>query len=170
MAKYSKQIVEKIYDLISSDSYSIVEVCEIVGINKDTYYTWLKTKPDFSDTIKKAEEERHAFMRVEAEKSLKKKIQGYTVEETKIVYVDSKTGKTDEKGNEITKPKIKEQTVVKKHIPPDTTAIIFTLVNRDPDNWKNRQENKISGDVGIKSHLENLSDEELQKIVDGEVE
>ena len=58
MAKYSEDIAKKIVELLESDSYTIAEVCKIVGISRDTFYDWLKTKPDFSDTIKKAEKER----------------------------------------------------------------------------------------------------------------
>lgn len=171
MAKYSKEIVKRITDLISSDSYTITEMCKQVGITKETYYQWLKTKADFSDVIKKAQDQFNELLVVEAKKSLMKGLQGYIVDETKTTYVESKIKEVDEEGNAIrSKPKIKEQIVTKKYIQPNPTLIIFTLVNRDPDNWKNRQENKLSGEVGIKSNLESLSDEELRKIVDGETE
>ena len=61
---------------------------------------------------------------------------------------------------------IKGHTEKDKYYPPNLGAIIHFQTNRDPDNWKNRQENKVSGEIGIKSALENLSDEELQKIID----
>lgn len=67
------------------------------------------------------------FFVAEAQKSLLKKIQGYEVEESKITYVDSGKPVVDENGKEKQKPKIKEKTIVKKHIQPDTAAIIFTL-------------------------------------------
>ncbi len=51
MAKYSRQLVDRICSLIREDSYTIAEICDLVGINKDTYYTWMKTKSDFSDSI-----------------------------------------------------------------------------------------------------------------------
>lgn len=138
MAKYSNKIVNQIVELISSDSYTIAEVCKNVGITKDTYYNWLKSKSDFSDAIKKAEESRNDYFKVEAKKSLLKKIQGYTADETKTIYIDGKEGR----------PKIKEQTIIKKHIQPDTVAIIFTLTNQDPDNWKNKQSSEVTGKDG----------------------
>ena len=128
MAKYNNTIVNRIAELIASDSYTIVEVCNIVGIGKSTFYDWVETKSEFSDTIKKAEEERMEFFTIEAKKSLLKKIQGYTVQETHTVY--STKGDTTV---------MKEQKIVDKYFQPDTAAIIFTLTNSDPDNWKNRQ-------------------------------
>lgn len=171
MAKYNQKIVNKICILISTDSYTIAEICEKVGISERTYYDWQSKNADFADSIKKAQDKFDELLIVEAKKSLIKSIQGYTFDETKTVYVESKTKEVDEDGKPIPnskpKPKIKEQTVIKKHIQPNPTLVIFTLVNKDPDNWKNRQENKLSGEVGIKSSMEALSDEELQNIIDG---
>lgn len=164
MAKYSKEIVENICELIRTDSYTIAEICQKVGIVKDTYYNWLKTKSDFSDAIKKAEDEYNDLIVVEAKRSLVKMIKGYTVQEKRTVTAD--TGKKDENGKPIVK--IKEHVVTDKHYQPVTAAVIFALTNRDPENWKNRQEQTLSGEVGIKSTLESMSDEELQKVIDGE--
>mgnify|MGYP001195755322 CR=1 FL=1 len=170
MAKYSKKIVTQICELISKDSYTIAEICLQVKISESTYYEWLKTKSDFSEAIKKAQDQFTQDMLVECSKSLVKLIKGYTAEETKIVYVDSKVKEIGDDGQEVvkSKPKIKEQVTTKKHIAPSLGAIIHFQTNRDPDNWKNRQENKVSGDIGIKSSLENLSDEQLQKIINGD--
>lgn len=164
MAKYNKKIVEDICELIRTDSYTVAEICEKVGIVKDTYYNWLKTKSDFSDAIKKAEDEFNDLIVVEAKKSLVKMIRGYTVQEKRTVTAD--TGKKDDNGKPIVK--IKEHVVTDKHYQPVTAAVIFALTNRDPENWKNRQEQTLSGEVGIKSALESMSDEELQKVIDGE--
>lgn len=166
MAKYNKKTVELICELIRTDSYTVVELCKNVGISKETYYQWLKTKSDFSDAIKKAQDEFDELIKAEAKKSLVKMIRGYTVHEKKTVTAD--TGKKDNNGKPIVR--VKEHAVTDKYYQPVPAAVIFALTNRDPDNWKNRQDSKVSAEVGIKSHLENLSDEELQKIIDGETE
>lgn len=164
MAKYNKTIVEKIADLIRGDSYTIAEICEKVNISKDTYYRWLAQKADFSDAIKKAEDDFNSLIVVEAKRSLVKLIKGYTVQEKKTVTAD--TGKKDDDGKPIVR--VKEHAVVDKHYQPNTAAVIFALTNRDPANWKNRLNNEMSGEVAIKSDLEKMSDEELQRIVDGD--
>ena len=52
--KYSPEIVKKICDLLKMGNY-IHTACDCVGISKDTFYDWIKNKPDFSDAIKEAE-------------------------------------------------------------------------------------------------------------------
>ncbi len=56
--KYSKAIVEKICSLMASDDYTIVEICQQVGITKETFYTWKEKKTDFSNQIKAADNQR----------------------------------------------------------------------------------------------------------------
>lgn len=73
----------------------------------------------------------------------------------------------DENGKEKQKPKIKEKTIVKKHIQPDTAAIIFTLTNGNPDRWKNRQDSNISGLTPV-SKFEGMTDEQLEDFIYGE--
>lgn len=139
MAKYNKKIVENICELIRADSYTIVEICRTVGIAKDTYYHWLKTKSDFSDSIKKAENEFNELIITEAKKSLVKMIRGYTVQEKRTVTAD--TGKHDENDKPIVK--VKEHSVTDKHYQPVPAAVFFALSNRDPKNWVN---NRTSND------------------------
>lgn len=166
MAKYNQKIVNRICDLISKDSYTIAEICEKVKISESTYYEWLKTKSEFSEAIKKAQDKLTQDLLIECNRSLVKLIRGYTIQEKKTVTAD--TGRKDENDKPIVK--VKEHSVIEKYYPPSLGAIIHFQTNRDPDNWKNRQENKLSGEVGIKSNLENLSDEDLQNIIDGKTE
>lgn len=162
MAKYSKKIVDQICTLIRKDSYTIAEICSLSGISESTYHEWKATKSEFSEAIKKAGDDFNSLLIVEAKKSLMKKVRGYTVQEKRTVTCDS--GKKDEAtGKPIVK--VKEHTVTDKHIQPDTGAIIFTLVNRDPDNWKNKMDNNVTGDITLKSELDKLSDEELERII-----
>lgn len=156
--KYNKEIAKKICSLIEADTYTVAEVCRLVKIAPSTYFDWINRYSEFSDSVKKAEAARMAFFVAEAKKSLLKKIQGYTVQEKHITTVGS--GKFDVNGKEI--PKIKEQKTVDKHFQPDTAAIIFTLCNGEPDTWKNRQNNEVTGKDG-KDLFVQLTDEELDK-------
>ncbi|MEG1158668.1 MAG: hypothetical protein RSD64_04785, partial [Christensenellaceae bacterium] len=36
------------------------------------------------------------------------------------------------------------------YYPPDTGAMIFWLINRLPDDWKNKRENTLAGEDGTK--------------------
>lgn len=161
MAKFSKKTVDKIVGLVKSDTYTIAEICRQVGITPKTYHQWVNDYPDFADAIEMARQERMQFFVQEAKKSLLKKIQGYDVTETKVVTIPGK--QKDEKGNP--KPTIKEQTTTKKHIQPDTAAIIFTLTNGDPEHWRNRQSTEVTGKDG-KDLFANKTDEELDKEIE----
>lgn len=161
MAKFSKKTVDKIVGLVKSDTYTIAEVCRQVGITPKTYHAWVNDYPDLADAIAQAKEERMQLMVIEAKKSLMKKIQGYDVTETKVVTVPG--SQKDERGNP--KPIIKEQTTTKKHIQPDTAAIIFTLTNGDPEHWRNRQSTEVTGKDG-KDLFANKTDEELDKEIE----
>jgi transposase-like protein len=161
MAKFSKKTVDMIVGLVKSDTYTIAEICRQVGITPKTYHQWVNDYPDFADAIEQAKAERMQVMVIEAKKSLMKKIQGYDVTETKVVTIPGK--QKDEKGNP--KPIIKEQTTTKKHIQPDTAAIIFTLTNGDPEHWRNRQSTEVTGKDG-KDLFANKTDEELDKEIE----
>lgn len=158
MAKDKAETIEKIVDMLRSDTYTIDEICRAVGIASRTYHEWKRVDEDFVKAIKDAKKERMQFFVAEAKKSLLKKIQGYTVEETKVVTVPSK--ELDEHGRP--KPKIKEQTTVKKHIAPDTAIIIFTLTNGEPETWQNGRYIEVVGKGG-KDLIKQLPDDELDK-------
>lgn len=161
MAKFNKKTVDIIVGLVKSDTYTIAEICRQVGITPKTYHQWVNDYPDFADAIEQAKAERMQAMVIEAKKSLMKKIQGYDVTETKVVTIPGK--QKDEKGNP--KPIIKEQTTTKKHIQPDTAAIIFTLTNGDPEHWRNRQSTEVTGKDG-KDLFASKTDEELDKEIE----
>lgn len=163
MAKYSKKTVEKIVGLIKSDTYTIAEICRQVGISTQTYHEWINTHEEFALAVEEAREEQMQSMVMVAKKSLRRKLEGYDVTETRTVTIPSKI----EKGADgKPKPKIKEQITTKKHIAADTAAIIFTLTNGDPEHWKNRQNNEVTGKDGKDIFAQKSDDELLAMIKD----
>ena len=54
--KYDDERVKNILDVIRAGNYKVI-AARAAGINPDTFYEWMKTKPDFSDAIKKAQAE-----------------------------------------------------------------------------------------------------------------
>lgn len=155
MGKYCRKIIDNIVELVKSDTYTINEMCQQVGITQKTWHKWVADYPEFAEAIEQAKEERMQKFVQEAKKSLLKKIRGYDVTETSVTTIPNKDGS----------PKIKEQKTVKKHILPDTAAIIFTLTNGDPEHWKNRQSNEVTGKNG-KDLFADKTDEELDKEID----
>ena len=90
MAKYSKKVIERIVELVKSDTYTIAEICQQVGISPATYHRWQDEHEDFRKLINEAHDERMQFFVLEAKKSLLKKIQGYEATETKVVTIPNK--------------------------------------------------------------------------------
>ena len=150
MAKYSKKLARRIFDLIKKDSYTIAEICANVGISERCYYDWCSKIADFADGIAHAREIFVEARLVECEKSLVKLINGYDYEEKRTIMV--KNAKGD--------PTIKEQTSTKKHMAPSLPAITYFQTNRDPENWKNRQSTELTGKGG-KDLFDGMTDEEL---------
>jgi len=138
MAKYNKKIVEKICELVKTDSYTVDELCLKVGIARSTYFEWKANNVDFSDALQKANDELYDKMLIVAKKSLFKLVEGYTYDEKKTITVNDGNGQ----------PKIKEQTIIKKTVSPNLGAIIHLQTNRDPANWKNRQNTEVTGKDG----------------------
>lgn len=52
--KYSKKVEEKVVELLRSDSYTILEICNIIGIAEHTFYEWLNKKDDFAKAVEQA--------------------------------------------------------------------------------------------------------------------
>ena len=142
MAKYCKEIVDEICAYLAQ-GMTQQEVCDLVGINTDTFHNWKNTKAEFSEAIKVA---RRDFLRIQAKdviRSLYKRATGYDVEEPEIIY-----------GDRDGKPYIKQKKVRTKHIPADPTAQKFILTNLYPDEWKDKQQNELTGTLANKVTIE----------------
>lgn len=138
-----------------------VVACKKAGINQDTFYQWLKARAEFSEAVKKARSEFLDEIASQLEASLWKKAQGYEVEETKEEFSRRKNGEVV----------LVKKTTTKKHIAPDTGALIFALTNVDPENWKNRQDNRLSVDDSITGFKINIvRGEDTPPIVNSEDE
>lgn len=133
--KYSAEITEKICRHLKKGN-TITTTCQAVGISKDTFYEWVKKKADFADAIKKAK----AIPDKKVENALYKSAtmgHKYTEKEYKGVAVGEKV-------------KMILVKTVKKIIPPNITAQIFYLKNRQPGEWKDRLNFDVNGNLNIK--------------------
>ena len=102
---------------MARDGLTQQQIANNLGISIDTLIENKKKYSEFSDALKKGKE----VIDFEVENALLKRALGYEYEE-----------ETYENGI-LTKK-------VKKQVPPDTTAQIFWLKNRKPNNWKDRVE------------------------------
>lgn len=162
---YNPERVEII--LKSLEAGETVKVaCQKGGISHDTFYEWKKQFPEFTEAVKNAENvfrewEMNGILS-DAKRSLKQLICGYEYEETKTEYERDPANPM--------KPRIKRQSVTSKKVLPNVTAVIFALCNRDPENWKNRVAQELSGKVETDGasnvNLSSISDELLGKVME----
>ena len=148
--KLTEELTDKICKLIEKDTYSINEICKQVGISHTTYFEWKNTNAEFSERIKKAHQNALEQYKVEARKSLRKLVNGFTVTNKKKI---TRRGIIVEEVEEV------------KHIEPNTAAVIFTLTNTDPENFKNKQFND-NLNKNINANIPELTKEQIEKVVE----
>lgn len=103
------------------DGLTEEQIAHNMGIRRQTLFKWKNEYSDIGDALKKGKE----VADYEVENALFKRALGYDYEE--IISEKTSDGKTH----------IKK---VKRHVPPDTTAMIYWLKNRRPDKWRDRIE------------------------------
>ena len=128
--------------------------CEFLDIDFVTYQRWMQ-KSNFADAIKKAQQDFRADTVAEVVNTLKKSALGYTVTTSESQYKAQIVKEFDP----VTGKKVKEYTTDKGikvrdnrkeiHVQPNVAAGIFLLTNLDPENWKNRRDNKSDIDLSI---------------------
>lgn len=139
------------------------QIAKNLGISKDTFYKYKKDHADFSDALKRGKE----VIDFEVENALLKRALGYEYTEV----TKERIMKKDERGQPVVNihgVPLYEMVVtktVKKEVVPDTTAQIFWLKNRRPKDWRDKQDVEHSGSVDINNPYEELSTEELKKLV-----
>jgi DNA-binding XRE family transcriptional regulator len=104
------------------------QIAEVFGVSEQTIYDWKRTKPEFALALKKAKE----LANERVIESLFKRATGYSHPETHISVFQGRVIKT----------------ALVKHYAPDTTACIFWLKNRKPNDWKDRSENVVQNPDG----------------------
>lgn len=104
------------------------QVGDFFGVCKDTISEWKNRYPDLFAALKDWKKE--ADLKVE--KSLYERACGFTVKNKKAVVVSDghKSGSHVEMVDELIQ------------YPPDSTAMIFWLKNRKPEEWRDRQEHE----------------------------
>lgn len=149
--------------IASGKSYK--DAMQLAKVGHTAFYSHLSNDADFADRVKKAESEYQEWydtqLVVDCKRSLLELVRGYEYDETTIeTGVDARSGK-----------KVEKKKIVHKTVGPNPTAIIFALCNRDPENWKNRVTNEMSGkieteNVGKGVSLVNVPDDLLSQVIE----
>ncbi|MEB7460145.1 helix-turn-helix domain-containing protein [Staphylococcus borealis] len=126
------------------------ELANRIGINRTTLYSWIQRCPEIEDAIKQGQQRTVQYI----ENALMKKINGYTLRDTKRYKT------TDKDGNIVERIEVTE-----KEVGPDTSAIIYALKVKDPDRWNEKIRMEHSGRLdSTVNHYANLSEDELKKL------
>ena len=148
MAKYTEWITEEGLLKIEGwarDGLTDKQIAEIMGVAYSTFRDWIKRFPALSAPLKRGKE----VIDRQVENALLKRALGYE-------YVETTKELTD-LGLTVTKQ-------VTKQVAPDTTAQIFWLKNRKPQEWRDKKETEVTGNLSVNNPFSDLSVEELRKL------
>ncbi|KEI16967.1 transposase [Clostridium novyi B str. ATCC 27606] len=127
------------------------QIAKNLGISKTTFYKYIKEHNELSERLKKGKE----VIDFEVENALLKRALGYKYKE--VIKELVRDPETKEEELKVTKEVIKE-------VVPDTTAQIFWLKNRKPEEWRDKQNIEHSGSMNVNNPFENLTTEQLLKL------
>lgn len=138
-SKYETHVKPKLtlIEAWARDGLTLDQIAKNLDIAKSTLCEYQKQFSDLSDSLKRGKDE----IDVEVENALLKRALGYSYQEvTQEQTRDPETGK-----NVLVVTK-----VVTKEVQPDTTAQIFWLKNRKPEQWRDKQQVEHSGESGVR--------------------
>lgn len=102
------------------DGLTDVQIAHNMGITAKTLYEWKKKYGEICESLKRGKE----VVDRQVENALLKRAIGYEYEEISEKYEDGI---------------MTERKVTKKQVVPDTTAQIFWLKNRKPEQWRDKR-------------------------------
>ncbi|PHM63971.1 terminase [Xenorhabdus stockiae] len=122
--------------------YTDKELADFFEVSESTLNNWKHDHPEFLESLKKGKQVADG----EVAAKLFHRATGYEHAEDDIRVVEGKI---------VITPTV-------KHYPPDTTAAIFWLKNRQKDNWRDKIDHGVEGavDVHVLPPLKKLFDDE----------
>ena len=143
---YNPEIHPKIASDLALMGKTQPEIAKALGVDEDTVIRWRKEFPEFAGAIKESKDQ--ADSKVVA--CLYQRACGYEYTEIKVVENPDGTRR-------------KEMT--KRKVAPDVTAQIFWLKNRQPGQWRDKQNVEMSGTVSVTTHPKQLSDDDIIALI-----
>ena len=134
------------------DGLTDEQIASNMGISRETLSQWKKKYSDISDTLKRGK----AVVDIQVENALLKRALGYSHDEVtkeRVLDYDPSTGQVVGSHMEVTK-------TVRKEVQGDTTAQIFWLKNRRPEQWRDKRDVSVEGEISTTSYM---TDDELDE-------
>ena len=142
------------------DGLTDEQIASNMGITRKTLAEWKTKYSDICDTLKRGK----AVVDIQVENALLKRALGYSYDEVtreRVLDYDPSTGQVVGSHMEITK-------TVKKEVQGDTTAQIFWLKNRRPEQWRDKRDVSVEGEISTNNPFKGLSTDELRKLIESE--
>lgn len=130
------------------DGLTEEQIAHNMGIAYSTLKNWKDKHMAILAALKRGKE----VIDRQVENALLQRALGYEYTETTLEYV----------------PELDEMRVTKevtKQVAPDTTAQIFWLKNRKPQEWRDKRDVDLSGSISTNNPFEELTTEELKKLI-----
>ena len=141
--KYDEKMNQQVYKLCLLGATD-KQIADFLDISESTFNEWKKLYPILSESIKKGKEIADANV---ASKLYHRAI-GYEHPETITASFQGQ---------------ITDKMEVVKHYAPDPTAAIFWLKNRQPKQWRDKQEIESNNtNTNLNKDISNMSVEEIQ--------
>lgn len=137
------------------DGLTNEQIASNMGITRETLRVWCNTYSAISATLKRGK----AVVDIQVENALLKRALGYTYKEvTREKVFNPETGQYE----------LMPTKEVTKEVVPDTTAQIFWLKNRRPEQWRDKRDVSVEGELNTNNPFAGLSTDELRKIIENE--
>lgn len=117
------------------------DLAQFFEVQKSTINNWKKDHPEFLDSIKKGKVQADAVIA----SSLYNRAKGAIINQQQAFKVKSVTYNDKGQRTEIESIEIVD---LQQEQPPDTTAAIFWLKNRNPENWRDKTSTEVTGKDG----------------------
>ena len=121
-SKFRQAFIQEAEQICEQLGYTDKQLAQHFKVSPGTIGNWKRTRPEFSQAVQQG---KSSFDVEVVEEHLLQRARGY--------YYNEETWGTNDKGEQVIKK------IIRKYIPPDITAIIFWLKNRNPERWSKKQ-------------------------------
>lgn len=142
------------------DGLTDKQIASNMGITEQTLNVWKKNYPSLFESLKRGK----AVVDIQVENALLKRALGYSYDEVtkeRVLDYDPSTGQVVGSHMEVTK-------TVRKEVQGDTTAQIFWLKNRRSEQWRDKRDVSVEGEINTNNPFKGLSTDELRKLIESE--